>query len=494
MPHANPARHMATTARHFIFCTGIENSYPVIRTPQGRQMRRDGMALSRHYDRWREDFRLVKDLGINFLRYGPPYYKTHLGPMRYDWSFADKSFGALRQMGIHPITDLCHFGVPDWIGNFQNPEWPLLFADYARAFAKHFPWVRFYTPVNEIFVAARFSAALGWWNEQLASDHAFVTALKHLARANILAEEAILEVQPEALFIQSESSEYFHCASPGAQQRAHFFNQKRFLSLDLCYGCDVSGVMYEYLADNGVSREEYHWFLDHGAAMRPRCIMGNDYYITNEHEVFDDGHIEPSGEIFGYYVITKQYFDRYRLPVMHTETNRKSEKDAPPWLWKEWSNVLRLKDDGVPILGFTWYSLLDQTDWDTALREDNHRINPMGLYDLHRKIRPVGQAYKKLIRQWRDQLPLESMSRDMFLNKQDVTEAKRAAAAEANPATEPQRSRHPDVEQEPTSHRGKAMRHNADRDNPASNDAQRSRAGRRRSRARRRASSRARES
>jgi beta-glucosidase/6-phospho-beta-glucosidase/beta-galactosidase len=364
----------------------------------------------------------------------------------------------MREAGPEPIVDLCHFGVPDWIGDFQNPEWPPLFADYARAFARRFPWVRFYTPVNEIYVAARFSAELGWWNEQLASDHAFVTALKHLARANILAEEAILQVQPQALFIQSESSEYFHAASPGAQPRAHSLNQKRFLSLDLCYGCDVSGVMYEYLMDNGLNREEYHWFLDHGGAIRPRCIMGNDYYITNEHECFQDGRIEPSGEIFGYYVITKQYFDRYRLPVMHTETNRKSEKDAPPWLWKEWSNVLRLKDDGVPILGFTWYSVLDQVDWDTALREDNHRINPLGLYDLNRKIRPVGQAYKKLIQQWRDQLPLESMSRDMYLNLQDVKEQEHAAVAQSQPGAEPQRSRHPGVEQEPTKYRGKAPR------------------------------------
>ncbi|MBA3948052.1 MAG: hypothetical protein H0X37_26325 [Herpetosiphonaceae bacterium] len=49
--------------------------------------------------------------------------------------------------------------------------------------------------------------------------------------------------------------------------------------------------------------------------------MGNDYYITNEHLVHADGSLSPSGEIFGYYVITHQYFSRYRLPVMHTETN-----------------------------------------------------------------------------------------------------------------------------------------------------------------------------
>ena len=77
--------------------------------------------------------------------------------------------------------------------------------------------------------------------------------------------------------------------------------------------------------------------------------------------------IAPSGEIFGYYVLAKQYFEHYRLPIMHTETNRKDAAEAPAWLWKEWSNILRLRHDGVPILGFTWYSLIDQTDWDTAL-------------------------------------------------------------------------------------------------------------------------------
>jgi hypothetical protein len=82
--------------------------------------------------------------------------------------------------------------------------------------------------------------------------------------------------------------------------------------------------------------------------------------------------------------------------------------------------VLRLRRDGVPILGFTWYSLLDQVDWDTALREENHRINPLGLFDLDRKIRKVGEAYRVLISQWRDELPLQSMSRDMYLTAHDI--------------------------------------------------------------------------
>ncbi len=62
----------------------------------------------------------------------------------------------------------------------------------------------------------------------------------------------------------------------------------------------------------------------------------------------------------------------------------------------------------MPIIGFTWYSLQDQVDWDTGLRENNGRVNPLGLCDLDRKIRPVGYAYKKLIEKWSKTLPNES--------------------------------------------------------------------------------------
>lgn len=71
--------------------------------------------------------------------------------------------------------------------------------------------------------------------------------------------------------------------------------------------------------------------------------------------------------------------------------------------------MMRLKEDGVPIIGFTWYSLIDQVDWDTTLREDNGNINPLGLYDIDRKIRPVGESYGRLVEQWRDILPVESL-------------------------------------------------------------------------------------
>lgn len=390
-----------------MFATGIENSIPTI---QNGRVRVDQMESCHHYRLWRTDFDLLEELGIRFLRYGPPLHTTFLGVGKYDWDFADITFADLKRRDVAPIVDLCHFGVPDWIGDFQNPDFPELFAGYARAFAERFPWVQLYTPVNEMFICALFSAKYGWWNEQGTTDHTFVTALKHLVKANVLAMKAILEIRPDAIFIQSESSEYFHAENPKAIKPAEIMNSMRFLSLDLNYGHRVDSEMYEYLMDCGMTKEEYHFFI--GSSLRHHCILGNDYYWTNEHRVAADGHTRAAGEIFGYSEITRQYYDRYRLPVMHTETNiveGPNGDEAVNWLWKEWANVLRVRNAGVPTVGFTWYSLTDQTDWDTALREKNDRVHPVGLYDLNREIRAVGRSYRQLIADWRDVLPTQSI-------------------------------------------------------------------------------------
>lgn len=382
----------------FMMATGIECSYPTIRNGSYRV---DELAATKHYERWREDLQLTRELGIRALRYGIPYHLINTGPDRYDWSFPDEVLPAMRQLEIEPILDLCHFGMPDWLGNsFQNPEFPEAFAAYARAFAERYPWVKFYTPVNEIFICAKFSALHGWWNEQASSERTFITATKHMVKASLLAMREILAIQPQAIFIQSESSERTHsvCGCQETLERVAWENEVRFLALDLLYCHEPQANIYNWLLEHGMSEKEFRWFMHHG--LHTRCVMGNDYYVTNERILQHDGSVMQVGEVFGWYLVTREYYDRYHKPVMHTETNRKEEDDAVGWLWKQWQNLLRMRAEGVPVIGFTWYSLTHQVDWDTTLREPNGHINALGLYDLDRKIRPVGEAYRNLIEEF----------------------------------------------------------------------------------------------
>jgi len=104
--------------------------------------------------------------------------------------------------------------------------------------------------------------------------------------------------------------------------------------------------------------------------------------------------------VLGWASITHYYYQRYKKPVMHTETNVFEAELAPTWLWKQWVNILRIRKEGVPVLGFTWYSLIDQLDWDTGLAEKNGNVNACGLFDLDRKPRPVAEAYKMLLQEY----------------------------------------------------------------------------------------------
>jgi hypothetical protein len=214
---------------------------------------------------------------------------------------------------------------------------------------------------------------------------------------------AILAVRPDAIFINSESSEFYQpcCPDEGIQGTAQFENERRFLPLDLIYSHDVSSHMRDYLREHGVSDEQYGWFM----ASKPprRAALGLDYYEWNERLVSQDRRARALGELFGWYVIASQYWERYRRTLMHTETNRQDADDAPRWLWRQWHNVQLLRGHGVPIIGFTWYSLTDQVDWNRGMEEPLGVVDPVGLFDLNRDPRPVGLSYKHLIDMHRDQ-------------------------------------------------------------------------------------------
>jgi beta-glucosidase/6-phospho-beta-glucosidase/beta-galactosidase len=377
----------------FLFATGIENSYPTLRTGA----RVDQMEKCGHYERWEEDFALVREMGLNALRYGPPYYRTHVAPDRFDWGTADAPMHRLRELGIEVIADLCHFGVPSWLGGFQDDAFPVLFAEYARNFARRYPWVRYFTPVNEIFICANFSALRGWWNECEASDATFVRALRNLCMAHELAVEAILSERPDAVIVQGESIEHFQPAGRSSTREADRWNAIRFLSLDLTMGHELAPGMAGYLNDHGVTSNDLSFFRERRAV--GQRWLGTDYYSTCEHRVCASGRRSVARRGIGFRAVATQYYQRYRIPLFHCETNR-GHRHAVAWLDEQWSDILHLRADGVPVMGFTWYSLTDQIDWQHALRVERNDLHPVGLYDLRRRPRPVAYRYREIVASW----------------------------------------------------------------------------------------------
>jgi beta-glucosidase len=376
----------------FLFATGIENSYPLL--PDGT--RHDQLLQCGHYDRWRDDFGLAQSLGVDALRYGPAWYRTNPSPGRYDWSSTDDQMEWLRTSGMRVIADLCHFGAPDWLDGFQDPALPLHLAAYAREFAKRYPWVQHFTPVNEIFVAANFSAMVGWWNERATGPVPFARAVRNLSLGHELAVEAVLAERPDAIIVQAESFERFTPADPTPESaaQAQFWNEVRFAALDLTLGRMPSASVRDLLVQGGMTMTDFA-FLHERRAHEQRWI-GVDYYVTSEQLVEGDGSKRAAPARVGLATLAAEYYDRYRLPLFLSETSRVASRGVD-WLDEQWGECSALVASGVPLTGFTWFPLGDVIDWRHALRVKRGDVDSIGLYDLARAPHPAAEAYARLI-------------------------------------------------------------------------------------------------
>jgi beta-glucosidase/6-phospho-beta-glucosidase/beta-galactosidase len=164
--------------------------------------------------------------------------------------------------------------------------------------------------------------------------------------------------------------------------------------LDLTLGRELAPGMAAFLQDCGVTSNDLSFFRERrGVGQR---WLGLDYYPTCEHRVSSTGRSTTSHKPFGFRYLASEYYSRYRIPLFHCETNRVSSL-AVDWLDGQWQDITLLRSAGIPVMGFTWFSLTDQIDWQHALRVERNDVHPVGLYDLNRKIRPVGLAYRKLI-------------------------------------------------------------------------------------------------
>ena len=298
----------------------------------------------------------------------------------------------MRDRDIEPIVDLLHFAVPDDLTGFGDPRVVARWTGFVRAFVERYPWVRAYTPVNEPFITAYFSARKGWWNERRRSDRAFVAALDTLVTCAIEGTTIVREARPDAWFLHNDALEAFVPAEPAAADLARFRQELRFAGLDLVLGRPVDDAVRAYLLRSGMRPERLAWLEANGSAAG--SVVGLDYYAMNERLVAVDGR-ERVGPRAGFGALARGVHARYGSPFMLAETNRGTDH-AVAWLHELWADGMALRADGLPFVGFCWYSLQDQVDWDTCLRVANDRVNTLGLVDLERRIRPVGTAFAQL--------------------------------------------------------------------------------------------------
>ena len=189
--------------------------------------------------------------------------------------------------------------------------------------------------------------------------------------------DAILARRPDAIFVNSESSEYCQACCPDPRDRAHcrFENERRFLP-----------ARPDLRASRSATRMRGH-LRDHGMVTR-RSMPGSG--------AEGSGALDPRRRLLR----MERAADRQPGPPARARRTVRLVRDREPIL-----RALPAPDDayrdqphgrlgrpalavaavaqrpaaahaGVPLVGFTWYSLTDQVDWDIALSRAIGNVEP----------------------------------------------------------------------------------------------------------------------
>ncbi|MDN3656160.1 family 1 glycosylhydrolase [Ferruginibacter paludis] len=329
----------------------------------------------------------VISLGIQNIRF-PVLWEKHqpLQDTKIDWSYTENLLQQFREHNIEPIAGLLHHGSGPAFTNLLEDNFPELFAQYAAEVAARFPWIGYYTPVNEPLTTARFSGLYGLWYPHKKNDASFLRILLNELMGTVLAMQEIRKVNPDAKLVQTEDLGKTY-STPLLSYQANFENERRWLTWDiLCGRVTPSHPLWNYIIRLGIPEQKLQFFIDNPC---PPDVIGVNHYLTSERfldEEIEHYPIETWGgnsrhryadteavrvdfdEPHGLEYLLKELWKRYEIPVAITEVHLNCTREEQlKWFHQVHTIAVKLGEDGVNIRAVTAWALLGSYGWNKLL-------------------------------------------------------------------------------------------------------------------------------
>lgn len=361
----------------------------------------DQSEYSGHYTR-EGDIDLIASLGIKMLRY-PVLWEKHQ-PTKdaiIDWTFCEKNLTRLKELNVEPIAGLVHHGSGPLHVNFFDGSFEQGVADYARLVAEKFPWLEYYTPVNEPLTTARFCGLYGHWYPHKADNYSFYKILLSELKATVMAMKAIRVINPNAKLIQTEDIAKVY-STPLLTYEADYQNQRRWISYDLlCGRVNNKHPLWNHLIKKvGLTEEELNYFQDNYCVPE---VCGFNYYLTSERYLDEDMSKYPEEfhggnkkhryadihtvlvalkEETGPAVLLREAYEHLKLPIAITECHLHSTREEQMrWFNEMWETVNDLKEEGVDIRALTAWAIFGLHGWNKLVTEPGGTYEP-GVFNL----------------------------------------------------------------------------------------------------------------
>lgn len=348
-----------------------------------------------------EDLDRFAALGIQIIRYPILWERTAPdGVAQADWTWADQRLAYLDDVGIRPIVGLVHHGSGPRYTSLLDPDFAEKLAEFAQAVAQRYPWVEYYTPVNEPLTTARFSGLYGHWYPHQQDDASFIKALINQCRGVVRSMQVIRQINPAAKLVQTEDLGRVF-STPLLAYQAEFENHRRWLSFDLlCGRVNQDHPLWDYLNSIGIDESELTWFLDHSCVPD---IVGINRYVCSDrflderldhyphhthggngkHHYADVEAVWVCADgIYDHTALIKEVWNRYQQPIAITEAHLGCTREEQlRWLNEIWQVAQSVRREGVDCRAVTVWSLLGAYDWNSLVTREDDFYEP-GVFDV----------------------------------------------------------------------------------------------------------------
>lgn len=304
-----------------------------------------------HYERYKEDFAILEQLGMNAFRFGIEWSRLQPSEGTWDQQAIEhyrRYIQELKDRGIEPILTIWHWTMPVWFtdkGGFTRRRNLTYFDGYAARVAREFGhMVKYIIILNEPNVYAGHSYLLGEWPPEKKSAIGFVRVYWNLAQAHRRSYRILKQAHPTL--------------QVGIAAQLGNMQPKR------------AGNLLDRAVANVAAYGNNWWFLNR---IRGRLdFIGINYYFTDYWRGFArDNPGEPLSDL-GWYMepsgllpLMLETSRRYRLPIMITENGLADAEDKQRrwWLEQTMQALEAALSQGVKLIGYLHWSLLDNFEW-----------------------------------------------------------------------------------------------------------------------------------
>jgi beta-glucosidase len=337
------------TAAHQIEGGNVNNDWWVFEhTPDSGCVESSGDACD-SFNRWSEDLDLVAGLGLGSYRFSVEW--SRIEPVEDEWSRASldhyrRIVAGCRERGLLPVVTFSHFTNPRWLaaaGGWESPDAPERFARFVQKTAAAIgDLIGIGCTLNEPNIVSLMGYLAGVFPPGVRDAERRREVTASLCRAHRLAVEE-LRAGPGDYPVGMTLSMTEYQAIPGGEERRDRIRRSmEDVYLEATEGDDFIGVQtYSRM------RVGPEGALEPEAGV-PVTMMGYERWPQGL-----EATIRRAWEMTG------------GIPVLVTENGISTEVDSErvSFVAEALEGVQRCLADGINVLGYTYWSLLDNFEW-----------------------------------------------------------------------------------------------------------------------------------